>query len=60
MPGERRPIHPWHPLNFQELADEASRDLLQKHGRPTELKTVHHSAGVDAVVEKPRKKVITI
>ena len=24
---------------FQELADEAFRDLLQKHGRPTDLKT---------------------
>jgi len=37
----------WHALNllsresmktFQELADEAFRDLLQKYGRPTELK----------------------
>jgi hypothetical protein len=35
----------WHALNlpesmrtFQELADEAFRDLLQKHGRPTDLK----------------------
>jgi hypothetical protein len=24
---------------FQELADEAFRDLLRKHGRPTDLKT---------------------
>ena len=24
--------------DFQELADEAFRDLLQKHGRPTDLK----------------------
>ena len=24
---------------FQELADEAFRDLLEKHGRPTDLKT---------------------
>ena len=24
---------------FQELADEAFRDLLQKHGRPSDLKT---------------------
>lgn len=24
---------------FQELADEAFRDLLQKHGRPTDLGT---------------------
>jgi hypothetical protein len=37
----------WHTLNllsretiktFQELADEAFRDLLQKYGRPTDLK----------------------
>jgi len=25
-------------MSFQELADEAFRDLLKKHGRPTELK----------------------
>ena len=25
-------------MDFQELADEAFRDLLQKHGRPTDLK----------------------
>ncbi len=25
--------------DFQELADEAFRDLLKKHGRPTDLKT---------------------
>jgi hypothetical protein len=24
---------------FQELSDEAFRDLLRKHGRPTDLKT---------------------
>jgi hypothetical protein len=24
---------------WQELADEAFRDLLQKHGRPTDLRT---------------------
>jgi hypothetical protein len=38
----------WHALDllardrmstFQELADEAFRDLLEKHGRPTDLKT---------------------
>ena len=37
----------WHAINllardsmkdFQELADEAFRDLLKKHGRPTDLK----------------------
>jgi len=25
--------------DFQELADEAFRDLLEKHGRPTDLKS---------------------
>ena len=25
--------------SWQELADEAFRDLLQKHGRPTDLRT---------------------
>jgi len=28
--------------DFQELADEAFRDLLEKHGRPTDLKTALH------------------
>jgi len=40
-------LETWHALNllardrmmtFQELADEAFRDLLRKHGRPTDLK----------------------
>ena len=43
--------------DFQELADEAFRDLLQKHGRPTDLKTaLRRSAGVDAPAEKAPKK----
>jgi hypothetical protein len=35
--------------DFQELADEAFADLLQKHGRPTDLKTALHQsvAGMD-------------
>ena len=38
------------------LDDEAFRDLLQKHGRPTDLKTaLRQSAGVDAVTGKPGK-----
>ena len=67
MPGKRVQFddETWHALNllahdqmkdFQELADEAFRDLLQKHGRPTDLKTaLRQSAGVDAAVEKPPK-----
>jgi hypothetical protein len=40
-------LETWHALNllardrmmtFQELAEEAFRDLLRKHGRPTDLK----------------------
>ena len=43
--------------DFQELAEEALRDLLQKHGRPTDLKTaLRQSAGVDSFAEKPSKK----
>lgn len=33
-------------MDFQELADEAFRDLLHKHGRPTDLKSaLRQSAG---------------
>jgi len=44
--------------DFQELADEAFRDLLQKHGRPTDLKSaLRQSAGQSATVHKfPTKK----
>lgn len=43
---------------FQELADEAFRDLLRKHGRPASLKeALRKSAGVSAdVVPLKRKK----
>jgi hypothetical protein len=39
--------------DFQELADEAFRDLLRKHGRPTDLR-----AGDGATIHRlqPRKK----
>ncbi len=50
-------------LDFQELADEAFRDLLKKHGRPIDLKTaLRRSAGVSAEVvplarkAKPRRR----
>ena len=49
-------------MEFQELADEAFRDLLRKHGRPADLKeALRRSAGVSATVHqlkpgKPRKK----
>ena len=47
---------------FQELADEAFRDLLRKHGRPADLKeALRRSAGVSASVHelkpgKPKKR----
>jgi hypothetical protein len=45
-------------MNFQELADEAFRDLLRKHGRPSDLKSaLRQSAGVSATVHRlPKKK----
>ena len=56
----------WHALNllahdqmkdFQELADEAFRDLLRKHGRPTDLKTaLRQSAGAAAEVVPLQRK----
>jgi hypothetical protein len=47
---------------FQELADEAFRDLLKKHGRPTDLKTALREsvrqvpAGSSAASKKPPKQ----
>ena len=38
-------------MDFQELADEAFRDLLKKHGRPSTLKeALRRSAGASAEV----------
>jgi predicted DNA-binding ribbon-helix-helix protein len=40
-------------MEFQELADEAFRDLLRKHGRPTDLKSaLRQSAGEGATIHK--------
>jgi hypothetical protein len=64
MPGKRVQIddEAWQQLDllghdqmkdFQELADEAFRDLLKKHGRPASLKeALRRSAGVSATVHK--------
>ena len=47
---------------FQELADEAFRDLLKKYGRPTDLKTALREsvrqapAGSSAASKKPPKQ----
>jgi len=45
-------------MTFQELADEAFRDLLRKHNRPTGLKeALRKSAGASAkVVPLKRRK----
>jgi len=45
-------------MEFQELADEAFRDLLRKHNRPTDLKAaLRQSAGQTASVHKlPTKR----
>jgi len=41
--------------DFQELTDEAFRDLLKKHGRPSSLKeALRRSAGVSATVHQLR------
>lgn len=41
--------------DFQELADEAFRDLLRKHGRPASLKeALRRSAGQSATVHELR------
>jgi hypothetical protein len=39
--------------DFQELADEAFRDLLRKHGRPVDLKdALRRSAGASATIHR--------
>jgi len=44
-------------MDFQELADEAFRDLLKKHGRPSSLKeALRRSAGATAEVVPFRRK----
>jgi hypothetical protein len=41
--------------SFQQLADEAFRDLLEKHHRPADLKTqLRESAGFTARARKPK------
>ena len=42
-------------MDFQELADEAFRDLLHKHGRPTDLKSaLRQSVGQAAAIDVPK------
>lgn len=41
---------------IQELADEAFRDLLRKHGRPTDLKAALKASDKRAVMPAPAKE----
>ncbi len=43
--------------DFQELADEAFRDLLRKHGRPTDLKSALRLSAVEPSARKTRSIV---
>ncbi len=44
-------------MDFQELADEAFRDLLRKHGRPSSLnEALRRSAGKSAAVVPFRRQ----
>jgi hypothetical protein len=66
MPGKRVQLddETWQQLDllgrdqmkdFADLADEAFRDLLKKHGRPVDLKdALRRSAGVSASVHQLR------
>ena len=43
-------------MTFQDLADEAFRDLLKKHGRPTDLKdALRKSARAADADKKPAR-----
>jgi hypothetical protein len=49
--------------DFQELADEAFRDLLKKHGRPTDLKdalkrSMRAEGTAAGTAEKPKRKAV--
>jgi len=41
---------------FQELADEAFADLLQKHGRPVDLRTALRRSAREAGGPPPRRR----
>jgi hypothetical protein len=67
MPGKRVQFddETWHALallardsmkSFQELADEAFRDLLDKYDRPTDLKTALKRSARREPANDPGKK----
>ena len=41
--------------SFQELADEAFRDLLRKHGRPTDLKAALKASARQSPASPPAR-----
>jgi hypothetical protein len=44
-------------MDFQELADEAFRDLLKKHDRPTDLKSaLRQSAALGPDIHDPENR----
>jgi len=43
-------------MDFQELADEAFRDLLRKHGRPVDLKAALRQSARERAAEHPAGK----
>ena len=69
-PGERGKrikfdLETWHALDllardsmksFQELADEAFRDLLRKHGRPVDLKDALKKSLRESAGEQPKRR----
>src|SRR6516164_2795050 len=58
-------LETWHALDllardsmktFQELADEAFRDLLHKHGRPVDLKDALKKSLRESAGEQPKRR----
>lgn len=45
-----------HRRSFQQLADEAFRDLLQKHHRPADLTTQLRESAGEPAKSRPRRK----
>ena len=42
-------------MTFQELSDEAFRDLLKKHGRPTDLRSALKQSAREIAANQNRK-----
>lgn len=42
-------------MTFQELADEAFRDLLKKHGRPTDLRSALRQSARESAANQNTK-----